>query len=156
MITSKNPFSLPSVNPNFAGTSFDMFTLIESVKKARKFLSATAWDDFVLGEYGSLANAKTDSEIEAYVRSTGTTIFHAVGTASMSSYGASWGVVHPDLRVKGVEGLRIVDGSVLVSFSSRLSLSFGICFLNGLSISPTLRPLILKGLSSCLLNVQQT
>jgi choline dehydrogenase len=43
-------------------------------------------------------------------------VFHPTGTAAMSPKGAHWGVVDPDLKVKGVEGLRIVDGSVLVSW----------------------------------------
>lgn len=40
---------------------------------------------------------------------------HVVGTSSMSPYNASWGVVDPDLRVKGISGLRVVDASVFVS-----------------------------------------
>jgi choline dehydrogenase-like flavoprotein len=47
-------------------------------------------------------------------------VFHPTGTAAMSPKGADWGVVDPDLKVKGVEGLRIVDGSVLVSWSSSI------------------------------------
>ena len=43
------------------------------------------------------------------------TIFHPTGTSSMSPVGANWGVVDPDLRVKGVSGLRVADLSVLVS-----------------------------------------
>ena len=40
-------------------------------------------------------------------------MFHAVGTAAMSEYGASWGVLDPDLKVKGTTGLRVVDASAL-------------------------------------------
>nr|GAT44749.1 aryl-alcohol oxidase-like protein [Mycena chlorophos] len=55
----------------------------------------------------------SDEDIEAYVRANAVPNGHLVGTASMSPVGASWGVVDPDLRVKGVEGLRVVDSSVL-------------------------------------------
>jgi choline dehydrogenase-like flavoprotein len=59
--------------------------------------------------------AGTDEELDEYVRANSATIFHPVGTAAMSPKGAEWGVVDPDLKVKGVKGLRVVDASVLVS-----------------------------------------
>jgi choline dehydrogenase-like flavoprotein len=114
-ITSPNAFAKPTIDPNYVSTDFDMFALVESVKAAKRFVAARAWGGYVVGAFGELAEADTDAQIRAYVRNTGTTIFHAVGTAMMSGRGASYGVVDPDLKVKGVAGLRIVDGSVLVS-----------------------------------------
>jgi hypothetical protein len=98
-----------------------MFTLVESVKAAKRFVAAKAWDGYVISAFGELGKATTDDQIKAYVRNTGNTIWHAVGTAMMSKKGASYGVVDPDLKVKGVTGLRIVDGSVLVSSKFLLS-----------------------------------
>jgi choline dehydrogenase-like flavoprotein len=89
--------------------------MVEAVKTAKRFLSGEAWKGYVLEPYGQLATANTDEEIAKYVRDTSSTVFHVTGTASMSPKGANWGVVDPDLKVKGVEGLRIVDGSVIVS-----------------------------------------
>ena len=63
---------------------------------------------------GSLANATTDALLDEFIRNNAGTAAHPVGTASMSSRNASYGVVDPDLKVKGVGGLRIVDASVLV------------------------------------------
>ena len=63
---------------------------------------------------GSLANATTDDLLDEFIRNNAGTAAHPVGTASMSSRNASYGVVDPDLKVKGVAGLRIVDASVLV------------------------------------------
>lgn len=114
-ITNSNPFTKPAINPNFLTTDFDIFTLVESVKAARRFLAANAWKGYVLAPYGDLAIADTDAKLEAYVRKHAGTIWHAVGTAAMSAKGASYGVVDPNLKVKGVDGLRIIDGSVLVS-----------------------------------------
>jgi len=116
-ITSPNAFDNPAINPNFLSTDFDFLTLVEAVKASRRFLSASAWKDYVIGAYGDLANANSDDEIVKYVRNNAGTVFHATGTASMSPIGAPWGVVDPDLKVKGVNGLRIVDGSVIVSLS---------------------------------------
>lgn len=83
-----------------------------------QFLSASAWDGYVLSQFGSFENitASTDSSIiDAYIRNITGTSAHPVGTVGMSAKGADWGVVDPDLRVKGVEGLRVVDASVFVS-----------------------------------------
>lgn len=87
----------------------------EAIKAIKRFVAATPWQDYIIGPYGDLANVNTDAEIDAYLRANSATVFHPVGTASMSPKNAKWGVVDPDLKVKGVEGVRIIDGSVLVS-----------------------------------------
>jgi choline dehydrogenase len=93
-----------------------VFIMREAVKSAVRFTTAPAWDNYVLSAVG--LNATTDAEIDAFVRANAATIYHPVGTASMSPRGAAWGVVDPDLRVKGLNGLRVVDLSVVVSFNS--------------------------------------
>ena len=95
-------------------TAFDIFALRESVKAVKRFVASSAWADDVVGPVGGLAST-TDSDIETYVREQAFTGLHPVGTASMSPKGAHWGVVDPDLKVKGVEGVRVVDASVFVS-----------------------------------------
>ncbi|KAF9458890.1 aryl-alcohol-oxidase from pleurotus Eryingii [Collybia nuda] len=112
-ITSSNPFAKPLINPNLVATDFDIFTLVEAVKAAKRFVAAKAWNGYIKDAVGGLETTNTDKEIEAYVRENTNTIWHAVGTAMMSAKGASYGVVDPDLKVKGVDGLRVVDGSVL-------------------------------------------
>lgn len=87
----------------------------EAIRSAQRFLTSHAWSDYVLEPFGSLVDAKTDVELDMYIRDNTATIFHPVGTAAMSPKGAPWGVVDPDLLVKGVSGLRIVDVSILVS-----------------------------------------
>ncbi|THH16396.1 hypothetical protein EW146_g4235 [Bondarzewia mesenterica] len=72
-------------------------------------------DKYVIGPYGDLAAAETDEEIEAYAAANTATFNHPLGTASMGQAGEpelGKGVVNPDLTVKGVKGLRVVDGSV--------------------------------------------
>lgn len=89
----------------------------EAVKAAKRFVSAPAFQNYIVEPLGSLATADTDEEIEEYVRSNSGTTAHPVGTASMSPKGAQWGVVDPDLKMKGgIKGVRIVDASVFVSF----------------------------------------
>ena len=116
-MVSSDPFTAPSIDPSFLSTDFDIFTMKEAVKSVKRLVGGHAWDGYVVGPTPALANTSTDEELEAYVRANALTIFHPTGTAAMSPKGADWGVVDPDLKVKGVEGLRIVDGSVLVSWS---------------------------------------
>ncbi|KAF4610054.1 hypothetical protein D9613_010669 [Agrocybe pediades] len=112
-LASSNPFDKPLINPNFLSTDFDIFAMRESVKAIKRFLAAPAWSDYVIGPFGdAFSKAKTDAQIEKYIRGLATTIFHPVGTASMTSAKSSAGVVNPDLTVKGAAGLRVVDASV--------------------------------------------
>lgn len=62
-------------------------------------------------------DAMNDSQIEEVIREIAVTAWHPIGTAMMSPKGADWGVVDPDLRVKGVNGLRIIDASIMVRIS---------------------------------------
>ena len=89
--------------------------MVEIMKDAQRFITAPAWNGYTMAPFGDLANATTDAELAQYARKFGVTINHSVGTARMSPLGADYGVVDPDLLVKGVTGLRIVDASILVS-----------------------------------------
>ncbi|KAK7464989.1 hypothetical protein VKT23_006198 [Stygiomarasmius scandens] len=109
-LNSSDPLEDPVINPNLLGSDFDMFTMRAAVLSARHFLTAPAWSDYVLSP---LVNATTDEELDTFIRNNTRTIFHPVGTAAMTPIDAGYGVVNPDLKVKGVENLRIVDASIL-------------------------------------------
>ncbi|PPQ71682.1 hypothetical protein CVT26_007649 [Gymnopilus dilepis] len=112
-LKSNNPFDKPLIDPQYLTTQFDVVAIREGVKAVKNILAAPAFADYVEGPFGSaFASAKTDAQIESYVRGLTSTIFHPVGTASMSSQFSKSGVVNPDLTVKGTEGLRVVDASV--------------------------------------------
>jgi choline dehydrogenase-like flavoprotein len=86
-----------------------------AVKTVLRFFGYAAWTDYIIGPFGALFRAANDdASIDAYVRGVCTSILHGVGTASMAPVHAPFGVVDPDLKVKGVDGLRVVDASVLV------------------------------------------
>ncbi|KAF8185123.1 hypothetical protein BJ912DRAFT_489061 [Pholiota molesta] len=112
-LASADPFAAPIINPNLLTTTFDIYCLKEAVKAVKRFVAAPAWSDYVTGPYGALAATDDDESIESYIRSTAGTIFHPVGTASMTAQTASYGVVNADLRLKGAAGVRIADASVL-------------------------------------------
>lgn len=116
-LNSTNPFAPPVIDPGLLRDEFDRVVLREAIKLAIQFTQAPVWSDYVIGPTGGLAialNATTnlDGAIDQYVTNHTGTIWHPVGTASMSPVGAPWGVVDPDLKVKKVTGLRIVDASV--------------------------------------------
>jgi len=77
------------------------------------YLSANAWQGYILGSLNNITNATSDADLEAYARQHASPNGHVVGTVSMSPRNADYGVVDPDLLVKGVQHLRIVDASIL-------------------------------------------
>ncbi|KAH9177980.1 aryl-alcohol-oxidase from pleurotus Eryingii [Lactarius sanguifluus] len=112
MLNSSDPFEFPIIDPAFLSTDFDIFAITEAVKAAQRFMAASPWQGFVLGQFGNFANVTTDEQIAAYARNNAATVFHPVGTAFMSAAGAKNGVVNPDLTVKSTVGLRVVDASI--------------------------------------------
>ncbi|KJA13938.1 GMC oxidoreductase [Hypholoma sublateritium FD-334 SS-4] len=111
-IKSSNPFDAPIIDPNMLTTEWDVNALRESVRAAKRFAAAPAWDGYITGAVGKLFS-ETTSGLDAHAREIASTIFHPTSTASMSSYSSKNGVVNPDLTVKGTYGLRVVDLSVL-------------------------------------------
>ncbi|ETW75407.1 aryl-alcohol oxidase 11 [Heterobasidion irregulare TC 32-1] len=112
-LNSSDPFDFPLIDPAFLKHPVDAFVAVEAIKSARRFLAAPAWKDYVIGQFGVGGLAKTDAEIEEFARNQTSTVFHPVGTASMSAVDSKSGVVNPDLRVKNTKGLRIIDASVI-------------------------------------------
>ncbi|KAI9447257.1 aryl-alcohol-oxidase from pleurotus Eryingii [Lactarius psammicola] len=110
----KNATIFKTVNDPSSGPQAPHYEFI-FVGQRQRIVSpaAPAWSDYVIGPFGTLADAKTDSEIEAFARSHASTVFHPTSTASMSRHDCPHGVVNPDLSVKKTVGLRIVDASVL-------------------------------------------
>lgn len=113
-LNSSDPFTPPVIDPRYLTTEFDEYTAVQAIRDAFAILAAPAFEGYIASPYGPLVNVSltSDEELLAYVRQHGVTINHGVGTAKMSAYGADWGVVNPDLKVKGVSGVRVVDASV--------------------------------------------
>ncbi|KAJ6551626.1 pyranose dehydrogenase [Mycena capillaripes] len=113
IVNSSDPFAAPVIDPGFLSSTLDVHALREGIKLARKFVTAPVWKGYILNEVGPLANATSDTELDAAVRALAGSSSHLVGTSGMSARGAPYGVVDPDLRVKGALGLRVIDASVL-------------------------------------------
>ncbi|KAF4579474.1 hypothetical protein EYR36_001287 [Pleurotus pulmonarius] len=114
-LNSSNPFDDPIIDPAYLAHEFDRFALREGVRSAQRFLSSPAWEGYILGRTGAFAtvDVQDDDQLDGFLRENFISGLHFVGTASMSPKGASWGVTDPDLKVKGLNGLRVVDASVI-------------------------------------------
>ncbi|EPQ50277.1 alcohol oxidase [Gloeophyllum trabeum ATCC 11539] len=112
-----NPLGPPVIDTAYYTSPLDLFIQRQGIRSILRFASAKAWQGYLLGAADDFAKvASTFGEdlqaLDDYILDHTETLCHPVGTAMMSPYGASWGVVDPHLRVKGIKGLRIVDASV--------------------------------------------
>ncbi|KAJ7243028.1 glucose-methanol-choline oxidoreductase [Mycena rebaudengoi] len=111
-LSSNNPFDPPLIDPGLLTNDFDIFSMKEAIKRAQKFVTAPVFKDYIIGPTENLQNMSADA-LEQHIRNRVSSTSHLVGSAGMSARDAHYGVVDPDLLVKGVHGLRIIDASVL-------------------------------------------
>ncbi|KAG6861061.1 hypothetical protein C0995_004403 [Termitomyces sp. Mi166 len=116
-INSTNPFDPPLIDPALLKEEADRKMMRAALRHAFKFVTAPAFSGYVISPAGDLPNATiaTDAELDTYMNAEAGTFFHPTGTAAMSPKGAKYGVLDPDLKVKNIKGLRVVDASIFVS-----------------------------------------
>ncbi|MDE3114271.1 MAG: choline dehydrogenase [Pseudomonadota bacterium] len=115
-IKSADPAAAPLIQPNYLDKEEDRRALREGVRLAREVFAQSAFDPYRGPELMPGAHVQNNEQIDAFIRKTAETIYHPVGTAKMGRDESS--VVDPALRVHGVEGLRVVDASVMPSLVS--------------------------------------
>ncbi|MGH1352071.1 MAG: GMC family oxidoreductase [Methyloligellaceae bacterium] len=109
-LESSDPMAAPGIDPRFFSDQRDMDTLIKGVKVMRKILEAPAMEKFRHEELFTSPDM-SDKELESHIRARADTIYHPVGTCRMGV--DDMAVVDPQLKVRGMQGLRIVDASVM-------------------------------------------
>ena len=110
-IRSADPSAPPEIRINYLATETDRTTNVEGLKILRKILRAPALKPYVVDEVDPGAKVSTDEELLNYCRQRGSTIYHPTSTCRMGSDPLA--VVDQRLRVRGIDGLRVVDGSVM-------------------------------------------
>ena len=109
-LKSNNPFEYPIIQPNFLEKEADRLVLLESAKKALTVLEAKAFDPF-RKQIITPPDRSSDEAIYLHLQKQVETVYHPVGTCMMGKDEMS--VVDHQLRLKGIEGLRVIDASIM-------------------------------------------
>jgi choline dehydrogenase len=117
-LRSADPRHKPLIDPGYLADPGDLEALIKGVRMVRKIAAAKPLRKMLAAEEAPGSGARTDADLGDFVRRGVTTVYHPVGTCSMSGdsrVDASRlaGVVDTELRVRGVDCLRVVDASVM-------------------------------------------
>ena len=115
-IKSADPKVAPEIRINYLATETDRTAFIEGVKILRKILAAPALKPYVVDEVYPGSKVVSDEDILAFCRQTGSTVYHPTSTCRMGN--DQLAVVDQRLRVRGIEGLRVVDASVMPDLMS--------------------------------------
>ena len=117
-IRSTDPFEAPSMQPYYLSTELDRRTVIAAVRYARDLAATDPLRGLMKREVRPGHEARSDEEILHFCKEYGATIFHPSGTAKMGPDTDPMAVVDARLRVRGVEGLRVVDCSIMPTLVS--------------------------------------
>jgi choline dehydrogenase len=110
-IKSADPSVPPEIRINYLATETDRTANVEGLKILRRILHAPALKPFVVDEYDPGAKVVSDQDLLAHCRRRGSTIYHPTSTCRMGNDPLA--VVDQRLKVRGIEGLRVVDGSIM-------------------------------------------
>jgi choline dehydrogenase-like flavoprotein len=110
-LASKDPLEPPLIDPNFLGERDDIDRLLRGFKLMRHILAQPALAALHGKELTVSARARSDSEIEHFIRDHADTIYHPVGSCRMGN--GPLDVVNAQLRVRGIDALRVVDASIM-------------------------------------------
>jgi choline dehydrogenase len=108
---SPDPAAHPAILPNYLADPLDREVVVASLKFGRRIGATEPLAAYIDHETHPGAGVQSDEDLLAYARQQGTTIYHPVGTCAMGRH--SKAVVDPELKVIGVEGLRVVDASIM-------------------------------------------
>ena len=117
-LRSSDPAAMPIIDPNFHAVEADRRASVRGVRLAREILAQPELSRFIHRERLPGAEARSDDEILAYIRQYASVDYHPVGTCKMGAGTDPSAVVDPNLRVHGLEGLRVIDSSIMPNLIS--------------------------------------
>jgi choline dehydrogenase len=115
-LASSDPYDPPLIHPEYLGKAADLQTLLTGLKLCRRFIHTAAFEPFRGPEISPGAAVQGAAALIEAIRNTAETCYHPVGTCTMGQDPGA--VVDPSLRVHGVEGLRVVDASIMPTIVS--------------------------------------
>ncbi|MBS7699685.1 MULTISPECIES: GMC family oxidoreductase N-terminal domain-containing protein [unclassified Chelatococcus] len=109
-LASSDPHEKPLIAANYLSETYDQKAMIEGFRIGRKLAGTRALSPWIAEELKPGRQVRTDESLIAYIRETASTTFHPCGTVAM---GGEQAPLDPSLRVRGVEGLRVIDAAVM-------------------------------------------
>ena len=117
-ISSANFQDPPKIIPNYLSTAEDRQVAADSLRQARRIMAQPAMQSYAPEEFKPGVQHQSDEDLARLAGDIANTIFHPVGTVKMGRMDDPSAVLDPHLRVKGVQGLRVVDASVMPTITS--------------------------------------
>ena len=118
-ITSADPHTYPAIAPNYLSTTEDRTVAAASIRLTRRIVNdSAALRPYRPEEFMPGPQFQSEDELVQAAGQIGTTIFHPVGTCKMGRDNDATAVVDPQLRVRGIAGLRVIDASVMPTITS--------------------------------------
>jgi choline dehydrogenase len=110
-LRSSDPYDDPLIKANYLSVESDLDAMVEGVKIVRKIYATRVLEPYLGDEYEASKGRESDAEIREFIRENAETLYHPVGTCKMGS--DPMAVVDDQLRVHGIERLRVVDASIM-------------------------------------------
>jgi choline dehydrogenase len=110
-LKSPDPFDAPAVYPNYLATETDQRTIVAGLKLIRRILASSQMQALIEAEFQPGPAVESDEELLDYARRRGGTVYHPTSTCKMGNDPLA--VVDAELRVHGVDGLRVADASIM-------------------------------------------
>ena len=115
-LKSADPLAPPSIRANYLSSEYDRRIMLECVRLSREIFAQEAFGRYVADELFPGSQARSEEEILDFIRRKAESIYHPIGTCKMGR--DEMAVVDPGLNVRGIEGLSVVDASIMPSLVS--------------------------------------